>query len=129
MLTRASKSPGHYIMLFIYLLPPPPSHSASYNIASNHHYHHHHHSTSCNACIQYMRQCSKQKNDHQCKLLCTRPSTSTLQRVRSCITTCPLCGLWSTLEQPITATEVVGAKKLLQNGHAPGPNVISNELS
>ena len=52
--------------------PPPPSHSASYNIASNHHYHHHHHSTSCNACIQYMRHCFRKKTTTttitQCKL-------------------------------------------------------------
>ena len=34
-----------------------------------------------------MRHCSRQKNDHQCKLLCAWPSTSILHRVRSCITT------------------------------------------
>ena len=32
------------------------------------------------------------------------------------------------LKQPITATKVESAMKLLHNGHAPGPDGVSNEL-
>ena len=40
----------------------------------------------------------------------------------------PFVGPGQPLKQPITATEVESAMKLLQNGCAPGPNGISNEL-
>ena len=40
----------------------------------------------------------------------------------------PFVGPGQALKQPITATEVESAMKLLQNGRAPGPDGISNEL-
>ena len=40
----------------------------------------------------------------------------------------PFVGPGQPLKQPITATEVESAMKLLQNGCAPGPDGISNEL-
>ena len=40
----------------------------------------------------------------------------------------PFVGRGQPLKQPITATEVESAMKLLQNGRVPGPDGVSNEL-
>ena len=53
---------------------PPPHHTATIL----YHHHHHHHSTSAMHAFSICATALSKKNDHQCKLLCAWPSTSTL---------------------------------------------------